>query len=119
MSQFLTPAQYGIKETREALKFGLALLMAGVCFAQKKPAEGSAALMESVGSLFPALEGAGQIDDELREVDAAEVDILISDVQEKLPGLVPEKALKIARLALTVGAVLYKGIVELKEMSPS
>lgn len=119
MDQMLAPANYGIKETREALKFGLALLVAGSMFAQKKPAEGSTKLVESVGALYPALEGIGQVDDEVKELDAGEIDTLVADVQTELPHLVPEKALKVARLALTVGAVLYKGILELKETSPA
>jgi hypothetical protein len=111
----VTAQNLGIKETRELLALGLTLLMAGSSFAQKKPAEGSTALMESVALAFPALEGIGQVDDELKNLDAAEIDILTADVKAKLPGIVPEKALRIAQICVVVGAGIAKGIAELSE----
>ncbi len=110
-----TASNLGIKETREVLALGLALLTAGSSFARKKPAEVSAAIMQSVALTFPALEGIGQVDDEIRDVDASEVDILVADVQAKIPGIVPEKARRIAQIALVVGAGIAKGILELRE----
>lgn len=110
-----TASNLGIKETREVLNLGLAIAIAASSFIQKKPAEGSAALLESVSLAFPALEGIGQVDDEIRDLESSEVDILVSDVQAKIPGIVPEKALRIAQIALVVGAGIAKGILELRE----
>ena len=109
-----THTEYGIKETREALAFGLGVLKSVTAFAKKKNLEGSSAIMQTIPLLFPAIENVSAVGNELRDLHAEEIDLLIADVNEALPAIAPEKALKIVRICLVIASSIGKGVIELK-----
>jgi hypothetical protein len=111
----LAPQSLGIKETREALAFGLDILVAGSKFYQKKNIEGVAALTKAATSLFPALDNIAQVGDEVRELSSSEIDTLAADVTARIGDVVPEKSHKIVQIAILVGVTIAKGVVELKQ----
>jgi hypothetical protein len=109
-----THTEYGIKETREALALGLGVLKAVSAYTQKKNAEGTAALMQTIPLLFPAIDNVAATGNELRDLHPEEIDFLVADVNEALPAIAPEKALKIVRICLVIASSIGKGVIELK-----
>lgn len=106
----------GIKETREALKAGLAVIVVAAKFSQHKPQEAYAGVVAAVTSLPAAIENAAEIPAEVKDFDAAEIEILVNDVREQLPNIVSDKALKIANIAITIGLSIARGVIEAKNL---
>lgn len=111
----LVPNNYGIKESREALQLGLSLLLAGTQFAKKNKFAGYATLTKAAGQLFPAIENSKEIIPEMKNLDGAEIDILILDVKTVLPEIANAKALELANIAITIVVSVAKGISEYKK----
>jgi hypothetical protein len=98
----------GIKETKEALKFGLMVQETiKAALADGKVDFGDLGLViPLISSVNVAIEGADQIPDELADLDAGEFDELVEVAKEVIEDLTPDKYEPVVFAALGVAKAL-------------
>jgi hypothetical protein len=111
MTVVVTPASYGIKETREALTFGLTLIGAGAAFMRGNNLSGMSQLLKCNSLLAIATENAKAIPTELRDLSKEETDILVADIKKELPNIAAGAALDMVNNALNAVSILIKAII--------
>jgi hypothetical protein len=111
------PSKYGIKDLREALALGLTLIGAGSNLVRKNRLAAMAQLSKAGGLIAPAVENGKDIPNQYKDIDAAEMEVLVADVKTELPNIVPEKAILLVDIAITTVLNIVKGVHQYNEAS--
>jgi len=103
-----------VKETTEVVSFG-ALLAKKALAAKEKGIKGALSELDKLIDLFPAavaaVKGIDKVDDELKDLDDSEIEILVGAVTEHFPAIANADAVETAKDVLIIvkrGYAIFK-----------